>query len=91
MQDNFAFPLAEGQLYTSYDLTFKAWEERFRVRDAIQGDVPDPFKRIGVDPYWEYKVPTPNKPWICVDVELGIIVQLCDIHGSNITSKSNRL
>ena len=81
--------MAEGQLYTPYDLTFKAWEERFRVRDAIQADVPDPFKRIGVDPCWEYKV-TPLGEAMLI-VELGIIIKLCIIDGSNSTSKSNRL
>lgn len=56
LQQNFAFPLAEGQLYTTKDLTFKAWEERKRVRGASNVDIQDPFKRIGIDPYWEYKV-----------------------------------
>jgi hypothetical protein len=56
LQENYSFPLAEGQLYTRHDLSFKAWEERFRVRNAIKADIPDPFHRIGVDPYWEFKV-----------------------------------
>ena len=80
--------MAEGQLYTPYDLTFKAWQERFRVRDAIQSDVPDPFKRIGVDPYWEYKVKHRTDK---ADIELGVIIKLCFIDGSNSTSKSNRV
>jgi hypothetical protein len=56
LEKRFSFPLAEGQLYTSFDLSFQAWEQRMKVRDAIRDNIPDPFKRIGVDPFWEYKV-----------------------------------
>ena len=56
MEFRYSFQLQEGQLYTPYDLSFKAWEQRGAVQKAISESVTDPFERINIDPYWEYKV-----------------------------------
>jgi len=56
MEDKFSFPLEAGQLYTPYDLTLRAWTHREAVKNAQQKVLQDPFTRINVDPYWEYKV-----------------------------------
>jgi hypothetical protein len=56
IQAKYSFPLREGQLYTHKDLTFSAWEQRNKVQDAIIETSPDPFRILGIDPFWEYKV-----------------------------------
>ena len=43
-------------MYTPYDLTLKASQQRGAVRNALEEPVTDPFERINVDPFWEYKV-----------------------------------
>jgi hypothetical protein len=56
LEELFAFPLGPNQLYTPYDLSIDAWRQRQKVKYAAFADTQDPFDRIGVDPYWEYKV-----------------------------------
>jgi len=43
-------------LYTARDLSFEAWEEREKVREAVTDLTKDPFKKLNIDPLNEYKV-----------------------------------
>jgi hypothetical protein len=52
--------LKEGQLYTSRDLSFKTWEQRYKIQAAVSEVTVDPFKKLNIDPFWEFKVP-PSK------------------------------
>lgn len=68
----FSLPLAPGQLYTPRDLTFQAWEERHKVKEAATEYMAvDPFKRINVNPLEEYKVTSPEYK---ADEELELII-----------------
>jgi hypothetical protein len=60
LENKYSFPLKEGQLYTSRDLSFRAWEQRYKVQEAISEVTIDPFKKLNIDPFWEFKVPTPQ-------------------------------
>ena len=70
LQDRFAFPLAHGQLYTSYDLTWRAHQQKRLVRSAMNSEMTDPFERIGVDPFWEFKVFTSLE--VHIDDRIGL-------------------
>jgi hypothetical protein len=53
----FSLPLARGQLYTPYDLKFKAWQDRLKTKKATTKYITeDPFVKINVDPLEEFKV-----------------------------------
>jgi len=58
LEESFTLPLKPNQLYTPYDLSIDAWRQRQKVKYAAFAEAQDPFDRIGVDPYWEYKVPS---------------------------------
>ena len=89
LQDRFAFPLAHGQLYTSYDLTWRAHQQKRLVRSAMNNEMTDPFERIGVDPYWEFKVFHLSRSILMI--ELGFVVEIRIIHGTHYTCPKNRL
>lgn len=75
--DNFAFPLGPNQLYTPYDLSMDAWRQRQKVKYAAFAETQDPFDRIGVDPYWEYKVLSSSQ--LDVDVDPFRIINYCRV------------
>ena len=64
LESRYSFPLVEGQLYTARDLSFGAWEEKEKVREAVTEMNEDPFKKLNINPVHEFKVPpdppTPN-------------------------------
>ena len=89
LQDRFAFPLAHGQLYTSYDLSWRAHRQKRLVNNAINNEMTDPFERIGIDPFWEFKVFHLSRSILIV--ELGFTVEIRIIHGTHCACPKNRL
>jgi hypothetical protein len=55
-EERYTLPMNPGRLYTPYDLTMQAWKYRDSMKNAETRAQMDPFTRINIDPYWEYKV-----------------------------------
>lgn len=60
LEKRYTLPVEQGQLYTARDLTFGTWEERGKIRRAVQEATQDPFKKLNVNPIHEYKVLWPG-------------------------------
>jgi len=76
LTESFAFPLKVDQLYTPYDLSIDAWRKREKVKYAAQREAKDPFDLIGLDPFWEYKVPLPAAE---LELILRRIINCCPV------------
>ena len=58
LRRKYSLKLQEGQLYTHKDLKFKTWEQKGKIQNAATENAEDPFKKLNIDPFWEYKVPS---------------------------------
>ena len=87
---NFVLPLKESNLYMPGDFSMRAFDRRKRDRFLEPEDMVDPFERIGLDPYWEYKVSS-SQNGLLIILELFIAVLLCLFNGPDITKRENGL
>jgi hypothetical protein len=83
LESKYSFPLKEGQLYTAKDLSFRAWEQRDKVQKAVNEITVDPFKKLNIDPLWEFKVLSPFD--LKLTIELRPPIQFRLLHGPNST------
>jgi len=60
------------------------------VKSANNRDLSDPFDRIGVDPYWEFKVFCSLMSYLLI-VELGAAVEIRNLYGTDSACPKNGL